>query len=288
MKASEYEILLKEMEVRLERVRALYEQYFMGLERIAPEKQRDEFDRALKILRREQPRNTALRFRTQNLVQRYITLNTHWTRVVRQIEEGTYKRDVQRAQRRRAQAPAADRAGPKAYELDLDVDLDVDSLFGSDDVDAALGSLEMDPAAVRAKVVIDPKKSAPPPAPASFGRPAQVRAPTVARAAAAPVTGARPAPPPGPAATGAGPKPLPARPAPSGEMDDAQLRKLYDRYIEARRRNNERVDNVKFETLKKSIDQMTPKLQQKHKGKKIDFEVVVKDGRVGLKPVPKS
>jgi hypothetical protein len=32
---------------------------------------------------------------------------------------------------------------------------------------------------------------------------------------------------------------------------------------------------------------MMPKLEQKHAGKKIDFEVVVKDGRVALKPVAK-
>jgi hypothetical protein len=29
---------------------------------------------------------------------------------------------------------------------------------------------------------------------------------------------------------------------------------------------------------------MLPELQKKHHGKQIDFEVVVKDGRVGLKP----
>jgi hypothetical protein len=32
---------------------------------------------------------------------------------------------------------------------------------------------------------------------------------------------------------------------------------------------------------------MMPKLSQKHAGKQIDFEVVVKDGRVALKPVAK-
>lgn len=66
------------------------------------------------------------------------------------------------------------------------------------------------------------------------------------------------------------------------------MRGIYDEYLAARRRNNERVDNVKYETLKKSISKMVPKLQAKHKGKAIDFEVVVKDGRVGLKPVAKK
>ena len=40
--------------------------------------------------------------------------------------------------------------------------------------------------------------------------------------------------------------------------------------------------------LAASIKKMVPELEQKHRGKKIDFEIVVKDGRVGLKPVPKG
>ncbi len=45
---------------------------------------------------------------------------------------------------------------------------------------------------------------------------------------------------------------------------------------------------MKYEKLAASIEKMVPKLQQKHQGKKIDFEVVVRDGRVGLKPVTKK
>jgi hypothetical protein len=33
------------------------------------------------------------------------------------------------------------------------------------------------------------------------------------------------------------------------------------------------------------VRDMMPKLAQKHAGKRIDFEVVVKDGKVALKPV---
>ena len=65
------------------------------------------------------------------------------------------------------------------------------------------------------------------------------------------------------------------------------MRRVYDRYVEARRSNNERTDNVKFESVAKSIRDQMPRLAEKHKGKRIEFEVVVKNGRVGLKPVPK-
>jgi hypothetical protein len=70
--------------------------------------------------------------------------------------------------------------------------------------------------------------------------------------------------------------------------DEGRLRQIYDQYLQARRSNNERTDNVPFETVAKSIRQMVPKLQKKHAGKRIDFEVVVKDGRVGLKPVARK
>jgi hypothetical protein len=65
------------------------------------------------------------------------------------------------------------------------------------------------------------------------------------------------------------------------------MRKVYQRYVEARERNNERVDNVRFENVKQSIEKQLPTLRAKHKGKNIDFEVVIRNGKVGLKPVPK-
>ncbi len=59
---------------------------------------------------------------------------------------------------------------------------------------------------------------------------------------------------------------------------------LYDRYVDARRKNNERVDNVKFESLQQSVEKMMPKLREKHGNKAIDFDIVLQDGKVGLKP----
>jgi hypothetical protein len=127
------------------------------------------------------------------------------------------------------------------------------------------------------------------------------------------VAGARPAPPPPPAAASKPgvPPPRPApisssgtivgRPPPSsplagaarpsapnglhaqnGAITDQHMRKIYSEYAEARRKNNE--GEVRYETLVGSIQKMMPDLQKKHAGKQIDFEVVVKDGRVGLKP----
>lgn len=70
-------------------------------------------------------------------------------------------------------------------------------------------------------------------------------------------------------------------------MSDQEIRAIYDRYIAARKRNSERTDNVRIETVAKSVRGMMPKLTQKHAGKQIDFEIVVRGGKVALKPVPK-
>ena len=47
-------------------------------------------------------------------------------------------------------------------------------------------------------------------------------------------------------------------------------------------------DRIDYETVAKSLKKMVPRLDRKHKGKRIDFQVVVKDGKVGIKPVVKK
>ena len=65
------------------------------------------------------------------------------------------------------------------------------------------------------------------------------------------------------------------------------VERIYSQYVAARERNQERTDNVKRDALEKTIRGMLPNLEKKHAGKKIDFEVVVKDGKVALKPIAK-
>jgi hypothetical protein len=63
------------------------------------------------------------------------------------------------------------------------------------------------------------------------------------------------------------------------------VQRIYTQYVSARKQNAERVDNVKLDSIEKTLRGMLPQLEKKHIGKKIDFEVVVKDGKVALKPV---
>ncbi len=323
MDLKEYEALLHDVEVRLDRLRALYEQYFQGIERLEPAVPKKEVERRIQLLRKSQPRNTALRFRTQQVIQKYTTYLTYWSRVARQIEEGTFRRDVIKARQRREEARDARRAeresaAPEAWEIDIDVaEIDVDS-----EVHAALAALDEGAQVPPPKSpVAPPSGSAPParPAPPTSARPARAslspfalprargasHPPSETGRASSPPSAtfgkprdplaARPdgqrrsfAPPPDPRPPAAVPPPQPkGQSRATREAGGLDIRNVYDRYVEARRRNNERVDNVRYEAIEKSIKQMLPKLEEKHRGKRIDFEVVVKDGKVGLKPVPK-
>lgn len=61
------------------------------------------------------------------------------------------------------------------------------------------------------------------------------------------------------------------------------MKRLYASYVEARRRNNERGE-VAYDKVAQSIREMRSKLRERHGNKDIDFEVVVQNGKVGLKP----
>ncbi|HKP58986.1 MAG TPA: MXAN_5187 C-terminal domain-containing protein, partial [Polyangiales bacterium] len=95
----------------------------------------------------------------------------------------------------------------------------------------------------------------------------------------------------------AGAKPIaaaaPRAPAPppsaanNAALSNDDVQRIFTNYVAARKQNSERVDNVKLDSIEKTLRGMLPGLEKKHAGKKIDFEVVVKDGKVALKPVAK-
>jgi hypothetical protein len=287
MTPKEFEITLADAEVQLSRIKHLYEQWFQGIERIEPQIPRKQFIRTLNVLRKDQPRNTALRFRYQSLIQRYTTLQTYWRRIGRQIEEGTYRRDLLRARRRREAARAEReqekrRRSSSPIELDPNADINVDQLIAdaSDRMDELLRTPE--PSSQVATLDLDRPDATPTnePAPqfeeptARFGKP-QSRRPTPKREKSSPaITPSRRAP--------------PAISARSKGPGDARMRQIYDSYIEAKRNNNERTDAIDYETVAKSLKKMVPRLDRKHKGKRVDFKVVLRDGKVGIKPVVKK
>ncbi len=85
---------LTDLEARIARLRVLYDQYFMGIERMEPTYLRGEVD---KIFRRSQVLkrgNTVLKFRFRSLQQRYTSYRSYWDRIVRMIEDGKMRRGV--------------------------------------------------------------------------------------------------------------------------------------------------------------------------------------------------
>jgi hypothetical protein len=130
-----HETLVNELEERVDRLRAAYDQYFMGIEKLPPHVLLKEVERRLAELRKVQIRNTALRFKYQTTLQRYNTYQSYWQRICRQIEEGTYKRDLRRAQ---------ERFGPRARKpkemAEYEIDIEFDEPMSDDDVAALLAS----------------------------------------------------------------------------------------------------------------------------------------------------
>jgi hypothetical protein len=109
----------------LEKLKGSYEQYFLGLERRAPDKLRE---KVLGLIRKHSGttmQNARTKFRFQQLVARYNTFTTYWDRVLREIEEGTYQRDVfkwkihheDREEKKEASAKANPKAKPQADPL---------------------------------------------------------------------------------------------------------------------------------------------------------------------------
>lgn len=145
MTPKEQEIAIGELEERVDRLRNIYEQYFLGFEKLEPTVPRKDVDRRFAILRKEQIRNTAMRFRFQVVTQKFNTYSMHWIRICRQIEEGTYKRHVRKAKARFGDgAREVDRGSDRDISIDIDMgdfdSIDMDEVLAQ--ADAAAGSYE--------------------------------------------------------------------------------------------------------------------------------------------------
>ena len=104
---------LDQLHQRLEAVRREFERYFLGLERRIPAALREDIVRAIKGFQPSR-RDTIACFKHGNLLQRLMSVERYWDRVLRQIEEGTYERDVAKADRKQAQARSDKKAPPDA------------------------------------------------------------------------------------------------------------------------------------------------------------------------------
>jgi len=70
---------------------------------------------------------------------------------------------------------------------------------------------------------------------------------------------------------------------PGADLTDARVRELHARLLEAKRETKD-AGAVSLEGLAKSLKATEAKLREQHKNRKIDFDVVIKDGKAILKP----
>lgn len=100
MDADEIGELLDDLQKRIERCKVMFEQYFLGIQKTAPSQLHVELERKIRTLTQQRIRNTAQRYRFTTLSQKFASYNTYWKRTMRQIENGTYIRDMARLQRK--------------------------------------------------------------------------------------------------------------------------------------------------------------------------------------------
>jgi hypothetical protein len=406
---AEQQKAIDELEPKVERLKALYQQYFMGIEKLPPALLKRDVERAIRNLRRRRIQNTAARYKFQMIVQRLQTYQQYWNRIMRQIENGTYKRDLKRAAQRFGKDDVLKSSGRDAeaalrdvedepsvpvYEIDLD-DLEADSTDGAAGYDYSAahashghaahghnahshdahgyagqhgyGHHAYDPHAAaqyereqreyQRKLreyqeqvrIYEEKKRAyeayqrqqalqqpptnqtgphpqyqpPPTQQRPIPGPPQRKLPppprSAAQGAAAPSSAAGQPAPAMPSAPGQRPvapeRPAPQRKAPSRarpsrggapprnaaagnkrggnhqpsnhQPSNDETRTLYNRYVEARRKAGESTASITYDKLAKSLEKQRRTLQQKHGDRKVDFEVVSKNGRTMIRPVIK-
>jgi hypothetical protein len=301
MNSQELDQAISELDVELDRVRALYEQYFIGIEKLEPQIPLKNFERKLQMIRRERIHNTALRFRFQQILQRYNTMQTYWRRVSRQIEEGTYRPDVMKArakaEKRRAEVRARIEAERQRQDGLLPAtthEVDPDDLDGEDtdpnmslpDFGQGVGAPAPDEGMsyasaggtreVVATVPVQPFPSsspfALPPSSSPFASPPPYTAPPAARRRTSSVV--RVGQPSSPSAS-------------SNGQDEGRFQKIYTDYVTARERCNQSTAGLSYEKMTAQLRKQETELREKH-GKEVDFVVKVRDGRAVLRAVRKG
>jgi hypothetical protein len=66
------------------------------------------------------------------------------------------------------------------------------------------------------------------------------------------------------------------------------MRAIYDAYVSAKKKCNEDVSKLTFESVSASLKKQVPALMKQHNAKGVEFKVVIKDGKAVLRAVPKA
>ena len=91
---------LKKLEEEIDRLIYEYDQFFLGFLKVEPQRRRKQVERTIRDLMDTYIANATLKFRLTNLRNKYATYREKWDRFLRQMDEGTFVRDVFRAKQR--------------------------------------------------------------------------------------------------------------------------------------------------------------------------------------------
>lgn len=88
---------LDRLQTDLADLKVKYEQYFSGILPFAPATEHQKIVRAFRSVRKAPFKSSATAFHLRSIESRYQTYNTYWQRVLREKEEGRYKKDLFKA-----------------------------------------------------------------------------------------------------------------------------------------------------------------------------------------------
>lgn len=90
----DYNAEITKLENMIESLRKRYELFFIGMEKKPPSSEREQVDRKVRELLGAFITNTGQRYRLQSVVGKYNSYQRYWERILQQIEDGTYEREL--------------------------------------------------------------------------------------------------------------------------------------------------------------------------------------------------
>jgi hypothetical protein len=253
------EARLGEMEKKMDRLRSLYESYFMGMERIPPNTPRRDMNRMMLEMQQVVISNSSLRFRFQSLTQKWVLQMTYWNRTMREIEAGTFRRDLARTQRH-----LAERGGMISEEEAIALGIPKNRVkafvarqqrVASKKPSGEHRAMPSPDASTQAPAAPIIPRVGPPPIPASARRP-QSSEGTV-----------------------------PAAPGLAG-LADSDFEGAYKNYMDAHRKLGIEAQAVSKEKLRQRLGKQLPKILEEQQCQRVRLEIAVEEGKVRLRAWP--
>jgi hypothetical protein len=255
------EARLEEMERKLERMRGLYESFFMGIERSPPEVIRRDVNRQILEMQQVPIGNSSLRFRYQALTQRWVLLITYWNRTMREIEAGTFSRDLAKAKRHMASK------GTTAVTLAEALAMGIPKSRAKAFVAHQQAAQERRAAAEQLKGAA--ARTAPAQNAGDASQPAAGASKPVVPAAAATTT------------PSGGPPPIPLP-----GLSEAEMQEAYRRYSEAHKQVGTAEPPPSLSKLRQRLAKQLPQILSANNCSRVRLEIAVDDGKVRLRAWP--